>query len=81
MNRSIIQVPMNYLDDQYTTVVDAVTHSPDLPFETTIWARNHDDAGTLSKMLGDVLDERIMVDLVSDDGQWGVWVRVSDSRD
>ncbi len=46
-NRSIIQLPMNYLLDQYTTVVDAVTHSPDSAFETTIWARNQLDADKL----------------------------------
>ena len=68
---------MNYLQDQYTTVVEAVKHSPDLPFETTIWARNHDDAGALEKMLGDALKDRVRVDVVSDNGQWGVWVRAT----
>ena len=68
---------MNYLNDQYTTVVDAVTHSPDVAFETTIWARNHGDADALEKMLGNALEERALVDVVSDDGRWGVWVRAN----
>ena len=42
-----MQTSMNYLLDQYTTVVDAVTHSPDSAFETTIWARNQLDADKL----------------------------------
>jgi hypothetical protein len=68
---------MNYLHDQYTTVVDAVKHSPDTSFETTVWARSHLDADKLEKMLGDALEDRAMVDVVSDDGQWGVWVRAT----
>ena len=71
---------MNYLHDQYATVVDAVTHSPDATFETTIWARNHLDADKLEKMIGGALEERVMVDVVSDAGRWGVWVRASESQ-
>ena len=66
---------MSYLLDHFSLLVEAVEHSADEFAGTTVWTRNHEDAGELEQMLHKRLNGAADIDLVMDEGRWGVTVK------